>query len=626
MQPKSRHRRKQASAQAAIVFVILASLIGAGDADAQASSGAPAPAPAATSAVSQTFLVRNARVFDGERVITATDVYVHDGLIERVGRRLALPPGVTLVNGAGRTLLPGLIDAHTHSWGDARRDAIRFGVTTELDMFSDWHQIAAARRERKSIAPATVADLWSAGTLATVPHGHGTEYGVPIPTLTTPAEAPAFVAARFTEGSDYLKIILEDGSAYGQHIPSLDAATVQALVAAAHAGHKLALAHVATEHDAEVAVDAGIDGLAHVFLDRPARPEFIAAARAQGVFVVATLAVSAGLGGSDAGLKLSEDARLQSWLSAGQRDSLRAEFPPAWRNPALFSHALENVRRLRAAGIPILAGTDAGNPGTAHGASLHEELALLTEAGLTPNEALAAATGLPARKFALADRGRIAVGRRADLILVQGDPTRDITATRAIVAVWKNGALVDRGLRPSERPVAATAAPADSSLISDFEDGQISVRFGQNWIVSTDQLAGGKSSATISWEAGGSDGSKGALRVRGEVDGGLPYAWAGTLFMPGPKPFAAVDFARRSTLIFKVRGDARTLAAMLFSGAADQRMPALATFRATPDWSEVRLPLVAFGGADLSQLRGLAFTAGLPAGPFTFAIDDVRIE
>jgi hypothetical protein len=65
---------------------------------------------------------------------------------------------------------------------------------------------------------------------------------------------------------------------------------------------------------------------------------------------------------------------------------------------------------------------------------------------------------------------------------------------------------------------------------------------------------------------------------------------------------------------------------MLFSGAADQRMPALATFRATPDWSEVRLPLVAFGGADLSQLRGLAFTAGLPAGPFTFAIDDVRIE
>jgi hypothetical protein len=274
---------------------------------------------AGTAGVSQTFFVRDVRVFDG------------DGLIARVGRHLTAPAGVTVVEGAGRTLLPGLIDAHTHSWGNARRDAVRFGVTTELDMFSDWHQIAAARRERESLAPAAVADLWSAGTLATVPHGHGTEYGMPIPTLTKPAEAPDFVAARFREGSDYLKIILEDGSAYGQHIPSLDAATVQALVAAAHTEHHMAIAHVATEHDAEVAVDAGIDGLAHVFLDRPASPAFIAAARAHGVFVVATLAVSAGIGGADGGRLLSEDARLRPWLTSAQRDSLRAQFPPAFR-------------------------------------------------------------------------------------------------------------------------------------------------------------------------------------------------------------------------------------------------------------------------------------------------------
>jgi hypothetical protein len=462
--------------------------------------------------------------------------------------------------------------------------------------------------------------------LATVPHGHGTEYGMPIPTLTTPAEAPAFVAARFAEGSDYLKIILEDGSAYGQHLPTLDAATVQALVAAAHADHKMAMAHVATEHDAQVAVDAGIDGLAHVFLDRSASPAFIASARAHGVFVVATLAVAAGLGGADTGRMLGEDARLQPWLTSAQRDSLRAQFPPVWRKPALFDHALENVRLLHAAGIPILAGTDAGNPGTAHGASLHEELALLTQAGLSPAQALSAATGLTAQKFALRDRGRIAAGLRADLVLVDGDPTQDITATRAIVAVWKNGALVDRSLLPGEVVAAAEAAPVDNSLISDFDDGAVSVRFGQNWIVSTDQLAGGKSTATIAWEAGGADGSKGALRVRGEVDGGLPFAWAGTLFMPGPKPFEAVDFSQRTTLSFKVRGDARPLSAMLFSGGVNQRMPAVTIFQATPEWTEVRLPLKGFGGADLTQLRGVAFTAGLPAGPFTFEIDDIRIE
>ncbi len=321
MQPKSKHRCAQTSAHVNFMIAMVTSLAGAVGANGQALSGAAAAAPPVAS---QTFLVRDARVFDGEQLISATDVYVHDGLIERVGTRLTPPPGVTIVDGVGRTLLPGLIDAHTHSWGDARRDAIRFGVTTELDMFSDWHQIAAARRERESIAPATVADLWSAGTLATVPHGHGTEYGVPIPTLTTPAEAPAFVAARLAEGSDYLKIILEDGSAYGQHLPSLDPATVQALVAAAHAEHRLAVAHVATEHDAQVAVDAGIDGLAHVFLDRPASPEFIAAARAHRVFVIATLAVSASVGSAESARRLSEDELLQSFLSAGQRDSLHA--------------------------------------------------------------------------------------------------------------------------------------------------------------------------------------------------------------------------------------------------------------------------------------------------------------
>lgn len=609
----------------AILVALLTAWIGA--APSSATDVTAAGATAATGpTVSQTFFVHDVRVFDGERIIAATDVFVQDGLIARVGKHLTAPAGVTVVEGAGRTLLPGLIDAHTHSWGSARRDALRFGVTTELDMFSNWHQIEAARRERESLAPTAMADLWSAGTLATVPHGHGTEYGMPIPTLTTPEEAPAFVAARFAEGSDYLKIILEDGSAYGQHLPTLDAATVKALVAAAHAEHKMAMAHVATEHDAEVAVDADIDGLAHVFLDRAASPDFIASARAHHVFVVATLSVAAGLGGADAGRELGEDPRLQPWLTAAQRDSLRAQFPPLWRKPALFEHAQENVRLLHAAGIPILAGTDAGNPGTAHGASLHEELALLTQAGLTPTQALSAATGLTAAKFALHDRGRIAPGLRADLVLVDGDPTRDITTTRAIVAVWKNGALVDRSLLPDERVVAADVAPSTVSLISDFEDGAVSVRFGQNWIVSTDQLAGGKSTATIGWEAGGAEGSKGALRVRGEVDGGLPYAWAGTLFMPGTKPFEAVDFAQRTSLSFKVRGDARTLCAMLFSGSVNQRMPAVTTFQATPEWTEVRLPLKGFGGADLSQLRGVAFTAGLPAGPFTFEIDDVRIE
>jgi imidazolonepropionase-like amidohydrolase len=102
------------------------------------------------------------------------------------------------------------------------------------------------------------------------------------------------------------------------------------------------------------------------------------------------------------------------------------------------------IRPLSEAHVPILAGTDFGNPGTAPGVSLHGELEYLVEAGLTSTEALAAATSASAKAFRLADRGRILRGLRADLLLVRGDPTTDILTTRDILSVWKAGVLVDR--------------------------------------------------------------------------------------------------------------------------------------------------------------------------------------
>jgi imidazolonepropionase-like amidohydrolase len=87
----------------------------------------------------------------------------------------------------------------------------------------------------------------------------------------------------------------------------------------------------------------------------------------------------------------------------------------------------------------ILAGTDAPNEGTTYGAGLHRELELLVEAGLTPVEALRAATSVSAAAFDLNDRGRIAAGARADLLLVDGDPTVDIRTTRNILHVYKRG-------------------------------------------------------------------------------------------------------------------------------------------------------------------------------------------
>src|SRR5689334_7553665 len=154
-----------------------------------------------TQAVKNEFLIRNARIFDGSSVMPKGEVWVQNGVIKAVGTQVHAPAGVRTIDGTGDTVLPGLIDAHTHTYGAALKDALVFGVTTELDMFTDYrfaHQIKREQAEGKDLDS---ADLRSAGTLVTAPKGHGTEYGVPIPTITSPDEAQAFVDARIAEGS-----------------------------------------------------------------------------------------------------------------------------------------------------------------------------------------------------------------------------------------------------------------------------------------------------------------------------------------------------------------------------------------------------------------------------------------
>jgi imidazolonepropionase-like amidohydrolase len=400
------------------------------------------PCPAAQGARGLVFA--NVRVFDGERT-TAGDVRVSGGRIESLGE-VADRCNADVIDGAGKTLLPGLVDAHTHAYGKhALAQAAAFGVTTEIEMFGDPRRIRALREaDARGERPAEAA-LWSAGILATAPGGHGTEYGFPIPTLTSPREADAFVAARLAEGSDFLKIVIDDGAWFrGKPNPTLDAPTAAALVIAAHARGVLAVAHIGTQRDAQVAIDAGVDGLAHLFVDGPADDGFAKSVAAHHAFVIPTLGVLAVVTGSpDAGTWADGAGGLAGLLGASELQRLRAHFPLTPPG-ARLAYAEQAVASLAREHVPVLAGTDAANPGVVHGASLHREIELLVHAGLPPTEALAAATSVPARCFHLEDRGRIAPGLRADLLLVDGDPTRDVRATRKIVGVWRAGVAVDR--------------------------------------------------------------------------------------------------------------------------------------------------------------------------------------
>jgi imidazolonepropionase-like amidohydrolase len=189
-------------------------------------------------------------------------------------------------------------------------------------------------------------------------------------------------------------------------------------------------------------IECGTDGLAHIFPDKIASDELVALARAHHIFVQTTADVWAGVSGLDLAAKLAADPRVAPYLSSAQKGTLLDTDKRPY--PDFFPNALANIRALHAAGVPILAGTDAPNPATAHGVALHEELQILVEAGFTPEEALHAATALPDRIFHLGDRGHVRTGDRADLLLVSGDPTTNISDTLSIDRIWKNGYPADR--------------------------------------------------------------------------------------------------------------------------------------------------------------------------------------
>lgn len=386
-------------------------------------------------------LITDVHVFDGERSTSATAVRVVDGLIDACDDAVTPQPGDEVVEGAGGTLVPGLIDAHVHLLPGALRQALTFGVTTVLDMFSTPQLLNPAALQ--AATSTAVADVRSSGVGATAPGGHPSLMYAPFPTLSGPEAADAFVAERRSEGAAYLKLMYDADDGAGPFgWPSLHRATVAGLVRAAHRRGLLVVAHVTSTAAARDVVEEGVDVLAHVPID-PIDDRLVAAIRDRGVAVIATLATIESFAGSY-GTELADDPHLAARIGPSWAAVLRSS-ATRWRAPGLpdASEALRNVGRLARAGIGVLAGSDAPNPGTVHGASLHRELELLVEAGLSPTDALASGTSVPADVFGLDDRGRIAPGKRADLVLLDGDPTTDIKATRRTRAVWREGQRCD---------------------------------------------------------------------------------------------------------------------------------------------------------------------------------------
>ncbi|MDN8622665.1 amidohydrolase family protein [Corynebacterium sanguinis] len=361
--------------------------------------------------------ITNTRVFDGHSLSAPTTVVIQpDG---RIGDGSAdAVVGATVVNAEGTVLLPGLIDCHIHLKGRESLETLAtYGVTTGLDM-ATWpaSQFQSLRGLRG------VADFRTAGMAAT---SQGSTHSR-IPTypdvalVDSPDKAERFVEVQVADGVDYIKIIAD--------LPGPTQDVLDALVAAAHARGLKVIAHAALYEAVRMSLAAGADIITHAPLDRALDDATAETMLAQGTVFIPTLTMMEGIAAN-----------------------LTAAGVPG----VSYAPAHESTRAMHAAGVPVLAGTDAGADAYMHdedayigsftralptyGESMHDELALLVDAGLSTAEALRAATSTAAHAFSLDDRGAITPGLRADLVLVDGDPLTDIAAARRVLRVWCGG-------------------------------------------------------------------------------------------------------------------------------------------------------------------------------------------
>lgn len=579
-------------------------------------------------AQASTTLFQDVRVFDGKAAHEHRSVLVVDGTIANADFRGAAPAGARVVDGKGRTLLPGLIDSHVHVFRKFEMPLV-FGVTTEIDMFTD---VSLMQKIAKAMADGTNhdgADVFSAGTLVTAPGGHGTEYPIKIPTLSKAEAAQAFVDARIAEGSYFIKVVMEEG--WGTtHFNTLDRKTVRAVIDAAHRRGKKVVVHITTLANARAALEEGADGLAHLFpgdaISTADAQAFARLAQAKGAFVIPTMAVLSSMAGIRP--EVLDDPALNVLLDKEERAMLGGVYGPK-PNPARMNAPKAVVAALRQAGVPILAGTDAGNGGTDYGVSLHQELKSLVDAGLTPREALAAATCVPAERFKLGKRGQVANGYKADLLLVDGDPLADITATRRIVEVWKDGESVQplrereraRVAQELQRKSAPLALPPDGR-ISLLKDGKLAAPLGIGWMASDDRMMGGRSSVKLDTQADAASGHA-AIAIDAKVESGFAFPWAGVAWMPGAQPMQPADLSAARSVAFRVRGDGQRYQVMVMSKGSS--VPGYVGFDAGSDWKEVKIPLSQFAGFDPSAVLMLGFNAGPQPGNYHFEIADVRL-
>ena len=417
-----------------------------------------------------------ATVVDGAAAPIPDAVVLIDGdRIQAVGSRaqVALPKGITIVDGRGKWVAPGLVDAHVHFFqsGGAytRPDAVDLrkvrpyereiallkaalprtfaryllcGVTSVVDVGGPfWNFEVRDAAARTALAPRVAV----AGPLISTVDRPQLDIGdPPIIKTATPDEARALVRRELERKPDLMKV-------WFVFRPGDDLAAGKALVAAtvdeARKGGVRTAVHATELETARAAVEAGADVLVHSVFDKPVDDAFVDLLKRRGVVYIPTLFVRTGytlvLSGTftptPAERRWADPDVLATFDEVKSRPEL-ASRPRRTPDPESERVTAQNLKRLSDAGVTIAAGTDAGNIGTLHGPSIFRELRLMADAGLTTRQVLASATAGGARVMGREkDLGAVAPGKLADLLILDRDPLVDVANLEAIHRVVKGG-------------------------------------------------------------------------------------------------------------------------------------------------------------------------------------------